>query len=528
MQSNLNMLPGLAGKVTYEEQNGRVLDYPMQDVVPLSNDFASIDILPVELLIEVFFQLRRGAGFNGDLVAASHVCQRWRDVAIRTPELWTQIKLDHVPSAAAFLERSQRLPVSLFLGVHPGDILPDVTYALQPHLDRVRSFAAECAATVDMLTFQAIFDRPVSLRKLSLYLAEDAVDTAIHVHRAIDSFPIVRQELFPDVHELTITNSPSIAINNFSRLAVLNLDGTLPAVGSILEALSTCPSLEKLNLVGSPLLDPDEDLTTVAHVVDLPRLESMYLRLDSADLNFAFLANFVLPDWCAVDIDMDLDEEDSFVGTPDVTCLRGLQRFEVAWGTKSELRIRGWKDPQAAVPTLKLNIMGVRKFATPLLLDWPVDVSGVRVLALDLGGHEPDELFDGLSRFPSLEALRVTRPAEFGLYFLCHSLQNVARVQLGDDDGDGQGVREAQLVLTHCPRLSSVDFGQFDWSPRLKEMVVPVVKHRRALAGPSFLLTLFDVRVRGEPEGESDCMYHARFGGGTHGDVVEWVTEEGA
>lgn len=75
--------------------------------------------LPPELLVEIF---KHCAGLltnpdNGvppslDWIWATHVCRRWRQVALETPMLWTSFPIIHRPSyVRAFLARSGSLPL---------------------------------------------------------------------------------------------------------------------------------------------------------------------------------------------------------------------------------------------------------------------------------------------------------------------------------------------------------------------------------------------------------------------------------
>ena len=51
------------------------------------------------------------------LLSLSHVCQYWREVALRTPSLWTRIHGGCLDQMEAFLERSRSLALSLLLDV---------------------------------------------------------------------------------------------------------------------------------------------------------------------------------------------------------------------------------------------------------------------------------------------------------------------------------------------------------------------------------------------------------------------------
>ncbi|KZT64633.1 hypothetical protein DAEQUDRAFT_678235, partial [Daedalea quercina L-15889] len=91
----------------------------------------TIHSLPVELLTRIFtlgaqdpvqdFALGPAAPIPRDPpfeVLVSHVCPQWRDIALRTPHLWTSIVLtqvSHIPRARAYVARSGRLPFHILL-----------------------------------------------------------------------------------------------------------------------------------------------------------------------------------------------------------------------------------------------------------------------------------------------------------------------------------------------------------------------------------------------------------------------------
>ena len=65
-----------------------------------------VNLLPVELLIQIFGFL----GGGSFVVPVSHVCRRWRNIALCTPSLWTVIREeDDVFAATTFMERSNDL-----------------------------------------------------------------------------------------------------------------------------------------------------------------------------------------------------------------------------------------------------------------------------------------------------------------------------------------------------------------------------------------------------------------------------------
>lgn len=86
------------------------------------------DILPVEILQEIFLEYSPPKydhlSERMSIIAPSHVCQHWRSVALRTPELWTYILLKfrhlkdidrEVECAREWLLRSSARPISIIV-----------------------------------------------------------------------------------------------------------------------------------------------------------------------------------------------------------------------------------------------------------------------------------------------------------------------------------------------------------------------------------------------------------------------------
>ena len=122
---------------------------------------AAIHTLPIEILSRIFL-LGQPAGEYPEFppigpppfeVLVSHVCQHWRQVALRTPHLWTTIHLrtvPHIDRAKQYLRRSGRLPLDILVDTcdieeHIKDFLlfrdefMPVFSILTPYIDRWRS-----------------------------------------------------------------------------------------------------------------------------------------------------------------------------------------------------------------------------------------------------------------------------------------------------------------------------------------------------------------------------------------------------
>lgn len=68
------------------------------------------DIIDTHFIRDTILDVTSGRPYYG-WIRLAHVCRRWRDVALRTPSLWTHFKVTSVEGADAFLERSGGAPL---------------------------------------------------------------------------------------------------------------------------------------------------------------------------------------------------------------------------------------------------------------------------------------------------------------------------------------------------------------------------------------------------------------------------------
>lgn len=96
------------------------------------NRSTSACCLPWEIL-EIIFSMR---ALEGDLIRASHVCRRWRDVITSSARLWTVFQCRHLDLTQLQLARLTSTPISLVVD-HRSDIR--IVEALKPLTGRYRS-----------------------------------------------------------------------------------------------------------------------------------------------------------------------------------------------------------------------------------------------------------------------------------------------------------------------------------------------------------------------------------------------------
>ncbi|KAJ7679706.1 hypothetical protein B0H14DRAFT_3908358 [Mycena olivaceomarginata] len=106
--------------------------------------------LPNEIISEIFIHFLPAVPLFPPLrgilspTALTHICSKWRAIALATPALWTAIKFDHHPGSFAvcdaWLSRSGSCPLSI--GVRddclwPPAQLPEMVTAIVPHCERL-------------------------------------------------------------------------------------------------------------------------------------------------------------------------------------------------------------------------------------------------------------------------------------------------------------------------------------------------------------------------------------------------------
>lgn len=138
--------------------------------------------LPEELLVEIFkwhmaifewwqecladsllSNLGKGGSDVYGWLAVTHVCQRWRHVALRTPALWTRIKPTIPECVKTFLERSRDMPLTV-----EGQIKSDKSANV---VQRYKSWAMvfKQSARIRTLRFECALDEDLSEARLRLF-----------------------------------------------------------------------------------------------------------------------------------------------------------------------------------------------------------------------------------------------------------------------------------------------------------------------------------------------------------------------
>lgn len=160
-----------------------------RDIKEQLNSLAPIFTLPSDLLSDI---LAQAIGFPDDSAESSwpgqqlygwirvtHVCTRWRAVAVGCPTLWNRIRVTRRYELMAMLvERSKKAPLIVSLRIdsaHGADQLPTdrATDLIVSQLQRVRVLHIDLVSTRERELFRSLFVRPLPvlevLRIRSIY-----------------------------------------------------------------------------------------------------------------------------------------------------------------------------------------------------------------------------------------------------------------------------------------------------------------------------------------------------------------------
>ncbi|KAH9056722.1 hypothetical protein EDB87DRAFT_1579162 [Lactarius vividus] len=262
-------------------------------------------------------------------VAVSHVCRRWREIALRCKALWTAVPLVSVSWAQRALTLSDPHPITLHIdsrdkSLDKGYVSADALCLALTHISRIHKIRT---VTVIMdVVFGALCRGAPSLEELDLapdtpflFLARSALDRSTAIEDDLAALRVIR---------LDQCYLPADCFLFHPGLTHLQLSGTRavwPALGPLLRTLSLIPKLQVLELYGvlpapqsspHPAPTPDRPL--------LPLLRELHLG-GTAQGVLAVLQALDLPERVRVYVGMpDAPTEDGS-SSRLLTKLRGKQ-----------------------------------------------------------------------------------------------------------------------------------------------------------------------------------------------------------
>lgn len=265
-------------------------------------------------------------------IKISHVCHRWRKVAIDTPSLWVNVDRFH-EDFKCFVDRAKDFPVFLTLREAEGTAPIAFPTWLEQLAGHVHSILAEGrATTVNTLLFYGLSHYLPSLVSLDLR-ATDADYAQMYVSA-------------PQLRQLALRRVDG-NLDNCACLTELTIEGTYssvpPKASSLLNLLRKCPDLRLLDLSGfnTDVVDDDDSMSNpiqlpllhTLKLIGLPKPTTTYLLSRIRIPSSAPLATHFQRDLASdtmLHLDIDTGESALLLST-DADCRCGLERF--SWKT---------------------------------------------------------------------------------------------------------------------------------------------------------------------------------------------------
>lgn len=392
---------------------------PIQDVE--SQYLPPVSRLPTELLIDIFryhipgpWTLVPRKGLPPTWIAISHVCRRWREIAIGYPHLWANIILSNRSWTTAMLERSKPLPIVISAAFEGRPLRAALLDALS-QVSRARELVLEVTMLHHLL--ESFKDQPApSLESLRL-VQSVGMSPCVLPDDVFGGHTPVLQEL--ELDRVTIQWSSSLLRPRLTHLEIRNPHRDfLPSMTQMLDVLATMSHLDTLIL--SNALPPCHiaqhfDITNPNRTLPLPSVTKLHLVGTPGECS-QFLNRVMIP----VDAEL-IFECIHFPSTRDLTLIIDLienaitrhmmaQRqgeVQTRAGAIESMSIgfshnrKAWLVAGPAHPPSTFLPSGKRTARIALSLQWNVDYLPVT---------ETETLFSRLCTLPSftnVESLRV-------------------------------------------------------------------------------------------------------------------------
>ncbi|KAG1869360.1 hypothetical protein DFJ58DRAFT_742445 [Suillus subalutaceus] len=251
-------------------------------------------LLPPEILAAIFIYIAEEQSYSGTpsrcgaplFLAATHVCQHWRKVALECATLWTSINCASVHWVAIMLERSKK--AALVVTYSAPASLEQCFEQVLSQLSRIKvlqlcSFSSDANRIMDYLSSQ-----PAPLLQIFKFSVQG------FLHPRIDA---IFQGCAPQLRSVELMQCNfSWTLGIFSGLRTLNVrqiaPSSSPTLSQLLSALRHMSGLEQLML---DLLPASSENDEVCDKVSLARLKSMTLTGFTAKIAISLFSHLLLP-----------------------------------------------------------------------------------------------------------------------------------------------------------------------------------------------------------------------------------------
>ncbi|KAK7691016.1 hypothetical protein QCA50_006119 [Cerrena zonata] len=413
----------------------------------------------------------------------THICSRWRDIALQSPTLWRYIIVNRYNYLEMMLRRSQEVPISVYSPTQINDnditLRRKIGYLLTPHLHRIQSveiISADPYYELHEATLPGLLPSVQSITVWMLDAPRDDDDMCHAVlfngwlgenHNSLQHLSLS----YPSLAGLQLAARPSLRSLN---LNVLQESLDMPY---LLRLLKETPVLESLALIDAIPYLPEDDVTELMEpkeIVTLPSLRSLHIRSPVCivtnflrHISYPAITSMEVHLWTADAQEIPPDALGRDLGERLPKNLRSISVNNVK--SCKELRLFGWTDGE---PSLQDRapyrfIVEYDVFSNPHIACWIFGAMIGRLITEKLevlhfnidkmkivGGDTWDDLYEAINtRAINVHTLRVS-----SMRHLPHILPPPDDVECGKNE-----YHSDYRPPTHLPSLKTL------WMGRLKE-----------------------------------------------------------
>lgn len=235
-----------------------------------------IHALPSEILVSIF-KFFPGPTWRPEwldtplIINVTHVCRRWRDVALANPRLWIYEDITNADSLSASLQRSNDQSLWIRWDIAETSSRHEIFEILAPHCGRIHEFFITTGSEEHVPTMLSLL--ALTSDRLS-YLSLTAFGQGPDV-------VVVPDNLLPNTVRLTHLVLEGIRFPSrspiYATLRELKLYGDvhLPS-NTLLDILECCPRLEKLKLSDTGDFESEGEFELPTRTVSLPLLKKLH------------------------------------------------------------------------------------------------------------------------------------------------------------------------------------------------------------------------------------------------------------
>lgn len=240
--------------------------------------FRAVNNVPRDVLSRIFALV----GTGQDVVPLSRVCRRWRQIALRSPKLWTSIgDRDLTPMLPAFIERAQGAPLDVSVSIDSGDTRRLERLAdLQSASSQLRSFEVTILGSFTDHVKNALsrFRTPAPLlTNLSIRFDYDIKVPAPDSSDGEETFGLLFDKQLPTLSTLSIKSLRPWTACLSETLTTLTLVSLCMSANDLYPCLKAVPNLTFLALLNIISILSD-DYTGSPDPISLDRLSTLYIH----------------------------------------------------------------------------------------------------------------------------------------------------------------------------------------------------------------------------------------------------------